>query len=303
MQRNFLNFHEKIKLNNFEENYILREKRDLILERIRSRVDVTFDFFNQGSYSMGTGIQPVNGDYDIDVGLIFNVNPHCENSNTVKGWVFDALDGYTKKIEFKNPCITVYYTKLGESQYHVDLPVYAKNGSQIFLATGKRHSANTCWQPSEAKQLIESVIGRHKDENGAQFRRVIRYLKRWKNNNFSLEGRAAPAGIALTMCAYYWFRPHGTGTSASFDDLQAMIYLVQQMRSNFVSVIHDGHYKSRLKALVPVIPHDDTFRHMTNQQMDEFREKLNQLEVNLDTARKNRNSEILRRVFGQDFPC
>lgn len=301
MQRKFLNFHENIKLNNFDENSTLREKRDLILDRVRSKVSKSFEPFNQGSYGMGTGIQPVNGDYDIDVGLIFNIDPNSFDSNTVKTWVFDSLEGYTKRVEFKNPCITVYYTKLGESQYHVDLPIYAKRGNQLFLAVGKRHSANPSWQPSEAKQLINLVAARHSGENAAQFRRVIRYLKRWKNEKFSLEGHAAPPGIALTMCAYNWFRPHGAGTSASFDDLQATIYLVQQIINNFTGTIHDGQYSQRLKAEVPVAPQDDTLRRMTNQKMDEFRGRLNDLKANLDAA-KTGQTEPLKRAFGSDFP-
>lgn len=301
MQRKFLNFHDNIKLNNFDENSTLREKRDLILERVRSKVPKSFEPFNQGSYGMGTGIQPVNGDYDIDVGLIFNIDPYYFNSNTVKTWVFDSLEDYTKRVEFKNPCITVYYTKLGESQYHVDLPIYAKRGNQLFLAVGKRHSANPSWQPSEAKQLISLVAARHSGENAAQFRRVIRYLKRWKNENFSLEGHAAPPGIALTMCAYNWFRPHGAGTSAYFDDLQATIYLVQQIINNFTVTIHDGQYSQRLKAEVPVAPQDDTLRRMTNQKMDEFRRRLNDLKANLDAA-KTGQTEPLKRAFWSDFP-
>lgn len=37
--------------------------------------------------------------------------------------------------------------------------------------------------------------------------RIIRYLKRWKDFQFSEKGNARPPGIALTMTAYQLFQP------------------------------------------------------------------------------------------------
>jgi len=66
LQSPFMKFHEAILLKRFDENAELREKRDRILKRLRDNLSVTFEPFNQGSYSMGTGIKPLDGDYDID---------------------------------------------------------------------------------------------------------------------------------------------------------------------------------------------------------------------------------------------
>ena len=75
-----LSFHDKIKLD-YDTNAELREKRD-ILCGILSNSDrlPTFEKLDQGSYSMYTGVIPLDGkEYDIDVGLRFNF---CKNDYT-----------------------------------------------------------------------------------------------------------------------------------------------------------------------------------------------------------------------------
>jgi hypothetical protein len=86
----------------------------------------TFTWFNQGSYEMGTGIKPaVSGDYDIDVGIIFDINHSEHDPVDVKTWVTDALEGHTKKVDMRRPCVTVFYQRDDEPIYHVDLAIYS----------------------------------------------------------------------------------------------------------------------------------------------------------------------------------
>ena len=75
VQSEFLTFHDKIKLS--EENQELRNKRDILLNKLRKNISdkaASFTTFNQGSYAMGTGIKPDDGDFDIDVGLKFDID-------------------------------------------------------------------------------------------------------------------------------------------------------------------------------------------------------------------------------------
>ena len=81
IQRQFIQFDDAIRLRHFDENATLREKRDAVLDRLTgglvslrkqgSKVP-RFEWFLQGSYEMGTGVYPAEGDYDIDVGLYFD---------------------------------------------------------------------------------------------------------------------------------------------------------------------------------------------------------------------------------------
>lgn len=90
LQERFKNFHNKIKLD-YDTNAELREKRD-ILCGILSNSDrlPTFEKLDQGSYSMYTGVIPLDGkEYDIDVGLRFNV---CKNDYTFHHQVHPEFD-------------------------------------------------------------------------------------------------------------------------------------------------------------------------------------------------------------------
>ncbi|RKH97813.1 nucleotidyltransferase [Corallococcus sp. AB030] len=128
-------FDSNIRLKRFDENKMLREKRDAILNRLREKFAAlrkegkeipSFDTFNQGSYQMGTGIQPADGDYDIDVGVRFNcASTKYPNPVTLKITVADALEGHTEiGTDIRRSCVTVYYKLNGEQAYHVDLAVY-----------------------------------------------------------------------------------------------------------------------------------------------------------------------------------
>lgn len=83
LQPAFRRFHEAIKLRRFNENAALVEKRNRVLVRLNEGLKQAFPNqqqrpkilpFNQGSYEMGTGVKPLDDDYDIDVGLVFDVN-------------------------------------------------------------------------------------------------------------------------------------------------------------------------------------------------------------------------------------
>ena len=75
VQRQFEDFHSAICFDEDDEKAKLREKRDTIIKALKANLgdDVpTFTNFNQGSYSMHTGVVPLDGNFDIDVGIIFD---------------------------------------------------------------------------------------------------------------------------------------------------------------------------------------------------------------------------------------
>lgn len=118
LQKEFEEFHETIKLKEYVENKTLREKRDILLKKLKNNIcddAASYTTFNQGSYAMGTGIKPDDGDYDIDVGLRFDIDKD-EYSDPIipKEWVYDALEGHTKKVEIRRSCVTVTYQENDE---------------------------------------------------------------------------------------------------------------------------------------------------------------------------------------------
>ena len=309
MQSRFLRFHEAIKLKNTDENATLREKRDAVLERMRHQ-GLTFDWFNQGSYAMGTGVEPVQDDFDIDVGIVFSGIPRPIDPLALKGTVFKAVSGHTTSVEWRRHCIRVQYVRAGEPTYHVDLPVYWKDRStgQLWLAVGKQHSGpgHKSWEHSDPRGLIDRVKSRFQGEDQKQFRRIVRYLKRWKDLHFPIHGHASPVGIGITVAALESFRPAratwSVATESGYDDLKATLDFVDRMRDRFFPSCHGGEFAHRISAELPVQPRSDAFARMTNQQMREFKQRLDTLYELLDQACRTETTEPLQRAFGTAFP-
>lgn len=317
LQTQFRTFHDTIKLSNVDENATLREKRDVLLDKLRANLandfadrddpTPTFDVRNQGSYAMHVGVKPLNGDYDIDVALLFNVDRSDHGPLEVKTWVFDAMRGHT--VEFKRPCVTVQYQRKGEALYHVDLAVYAAtSGTWLSFGYPGSSSDNKEWAPSDPVGLCDAVNNRFAaGVERDQFRRVIRYLKRWKDFKFSTSGNAAPVGIAVTLAAYHWFQPRYTDPVAGKqDDLTALRDLVAAMRTRFSTVLHDGETARRLRTPLPVTPKDDPLERMSNKQMTAFEDKLGALQAALDSAIGRADpvqaARDVHAQLGDDFP-
>jgi hypothetical protein len=301
LQPLFRKFHQAIQLNDSQEGAELRKKRDDIIKKLRERLHPrTFTPFNQGSYEMGTGVKPTHGDYDIDVGLVFEANVAKEDPVTVKGWVYEAIKDHTHDVEWRRACITVSYRRAGRTRYHVDLAVMAKapNSDLLHLALGKQHAAANLreWQPDNRQAFMRNLEGRFNGEDAAQFRRVIRYLKRWKDTHFPPEGHSAPTGLGLTVAAYRWFqvaKPRG-----EYDDLAATALLVRMMRQGF----QPTGGGPRLVLEFPYAPKDDVFARMNAEQMRQFQQRLEKLSGWLEEARTSGNAGPLRQAFGTDFP-
>ncbi len=321
IQTQFIKFHETIKLVNLDENRVLKQKRDLLLDKLRKGLKQrfkgervpTFEHRNQGSYRMGTGIKPTGGrDYDIDVALLFNVDPQQLGPVQVKQWVHEILGAHPHEAEIKRPCVTVQYTEGGEDAYHVDFAVYASpaDGRRVpLLAKGFPGSSTDkkFWEPSDFEGLIAAIDGRFDDaDDRQQYRRVIRYLKRWKDTSFPASGEGAPKGIGLTCAAYLWFQPHSSidklSQKRTDDDLGALKELVGHMLSNF----QETTAGPRLRTPLPAAPHDDPFNRMSDKQMQVFKKKLDAFHDALVSAASRRNvveaCRDLRPHLGDDFP-
>lgn len=310
MQDQFNKFHEKIRLSDKDEKAKLQEKRELLvadlkagLKREADRKNETplrFEYFNQGSYAMHTGTKPYDNDYDIDVGIIFdNTQDDFDNPIELKKKVKDALNSTFRTVSIRRPCVTVTYHKDGKPDYHVDLAVYVKiDGEDHYeIAIGKEHSNedNLEWQESDPKGLIKKINNQFTGDDRKQFRRVVRYLKRWRDKQFRNGG--APISIALTCAAYHWFSPKVTGVN---NDLRSLRALINEMIDSF------NWFDDRLEVELPVIPRGDLLDSMTDNQMVTFKEKLEALKDALDSARDDSSQtdacKTLQKQFGDEFP-
>ncbi|MCK9293524.1 MAG: nucleotidyltransferase [Desulfobulbaceae bacterium] len=308
LQKQFVKFHDNIKLGNFDENQTLREKRDTLLKDLKSRIEEnapSFESFGQGSYAMNTGIVPKDGNYDIDVGIIFDCSrERYPDPVDLKKIVRNALSNGNRTVVIRRPCVTVTYMKNGKVDYHVDLAIYVKRNEDnlLDLAIGKEFSEeeNKVWQKSDPKGLIDKINNSFvNSDDQAQMRRCIRYLKKWRDHNLHSVNSGKPFSIALTCSAYNWFQPSKDIFSGKYQDLDALLDLVKTKLSHFDSL-------GWLTISLPVEPYEDLNKVMTVTQMKTYKEKFANLRDALIAA-KNEDLEdevckLLRIQFGDDFP-
>jgi hypothetical protein len=311
IQTQFEIFNDTIRLGRFDESAILRKKRDIIRRKLEGNLPGVFEkygeecpqfyFHDQGSYEMDTGTKPLTDDYDIDQGLYFYVSTTTHPDPVLlKTRVFEALDGHTNHVELRRSCVTVFYSLNGEPCYHVDIAVYSDETTNL---DGKAY-----WEVSNPQQLSETIFSRFSDEQDRhQFRRIVRYWKRWKDVNFTAGGGSAPNGIGLTLITYKNLQPDIDRFTNTPNDLRAMRKLVEVILTSFTPTFdEDGQPGERLMVELPIEPWSDVLSRMTIKQMGSFKEKLTKLKDALVYAEEIADTRAacdrLHSVFGDDFP-
>jgi len=323
VQQYFDEFHKKIRLS-MEENRTLREKRDIVCTKLADRLPQIFEaagedcpffeFRDQGSYQMRTGTFPLNSDFDIDIGMYFEIDPDAYHPVYLKQMVYKALKGHTREVRIRRPCVTVQYQQSGEPAYHVDIAIYS-DGSHSRdgiprLALGKRRSGERfCrWEVSDALNLSREILGSYVGAELNQFRRLVRYLKRWKDVQFSPSGNEAPRGIALTVACREHFDAEffRDGTP---DDLTALKNVVGGIMDSFTLRNLSWFFGGASHAIqikLPVVPYSNLCERMTPRHMRRFYEELDYLFQVLEAVKTGRSLEKaryrLQGVFGVDFP-
>lgn len=307
-QTQFENFHSKI-LMGYDDNEPLRDRRDTLIQELKDKLssDVpNMKFFHQGSYALHTGINPLNGNPDIDIGIIFECDPNDEDYQDplkLKKIVRDALNTKNRTVKIKRPCVTVEYLRDGEPIYHIDLALYSceygDSDGQTFLARGKETSSaeEIEWQISSARELTDVILNKYTDSSHKkQFRRIVRYLKRWKDEKL---GHKNTPSIGLTVAAYELFSANFDFVSGKAQDLLALLSLVNSMLNNWGG-------DDRLHIYLPVEPATDLFERMSDNQMKDLKTKLEKLSAVLIEARDQPDTheacKLLKAQFGDDFP-
>jgi hypothetical protein len=183
------------------------------------------------------------------------------------------------------------------------LAVYAYNSSSYHIAWGREFSSNSSWEKSEPKELIDWVNNISSDANQkAQYRRCVRYLKAWKEKQFSTTGNAMPPSIGLTIQARSGFSYYAD------NDLDTLIGIVNYIHGSFFDKYHEetNSMKKSINAKLPVAPYSDVYQKMTLIQTNFFYEKIDGMLEALKTAcdedDAHKASKILRKVFGDKFP-
>ncbi len=314
IQTHFNKFHDKIKLGRKDDAYKKARDRDDSIKR-----DVTKAFkdagypivhnFIQGSLKTHTGIIPVSGDYDIDRALVIDVDTAPENPVTPKKKALEALEkrGF-KNAKIKKPCVTADYA--GDN-VHIDLIIYKRLGDQHYLAVGKKNSDenNREWAIADPLGLMGWIVDFSDcDDDEAQdmrdqFYRLVRYFKRWRDEQFSDTVGAKVFSIGLTVMVKQDLESSFSTEGAS-QDLEALRATVEAiLDAGYFDEEEDGKYRVRVD--LPVEPYRDIFYGSGLDTGTQLYNKLNRLKEQLEKAEglsdEREQCKILNELFGVDF--
>jgi hypothetical protein len=315
IQKYFRTFHDTIKLSKQDDVYKAAREKDSnittdVKKAFREAGYPVIEDFIQGSFSTDTAILKKAGDFDIDRAVVIDVDTAPDNPVKPKAVICDDVlekRGF-KNAKIKKPCVTANYTS---ENLHIDYPVYRKNGDAYELAIGKRNSdeANRKWETADPKGLRDWIKDKSAyfgsaDAKLQQFNRVVRYLKRWRDEQFSKAVAVKVYSIGITVMAKDSFSPSFDDEGAP-DDLAALKSTVSQMlsRGYFTPV---GNERYEISVDLPVQPWRDIFDGASVDTATQFRNKLKRLEGKLENAIAEtdevKKCKILQEVFGNDFP-
>ena len=194
---------------------------------------------------------------------------------------------------------------------HIDFIVYKRSADQHYLAVGKEHSDedNREWSIADPLGLIEWINdagGSDEDEAKdvlAQFRRLVRYLKRWRDVQFSEAVAAKVFSIGLTVMLKQKLVAKFS-TEGACKDLAALCATAGAiLDAAYFDEEKAGKYRVRVD--LPVEPYRDIFDATSLDTGTQFYNKLKRLKEQLEQAEElsdeRKQCEILNKQFGDDF--
>lgn len=321
LQKQYDTFHNNIKLTRESSEYKdAKEKDDNILPKIKAKFKengyTVVDSFTQGSMAFHTGIIPLDGDYDIDRAVVIKEADAPEDPLDPKKTIKEVLSSHGfKEPKVKMPCVTADYSG---KPIHIDYVTYSiDEDDEYLIAVGKENSKkeNKIWDDTDPKGLIKWVGDNvdHKDflntltdEERRQFRHLVRYIKRWRDHNYSSAvDRKKVYSIGLTVMFREQFA-HCVDDEGKRNDHEALKNTIDNILYNapYFTPMSNGLYD--LEVDIPVYPNREIFqKHGTtvgtklHKKLVKLLESLNKVDEKETLKEK---CEILNKVFGDDFP-
>lgn len=316
LQAHFNTFHNKIKLGREDEVYKKARERDSsitadVKKEFKDAGYPVIDDFLTGSHGNNTAIHPLSGDLDIDRALVIDDDQAPENPLDPKNKTLSVLEerGF-KNAKIKKPCVTADYAS---DNVHIDYPIYKKSGDSYSLAVGKKNSdeKNREWSPSDPKGLKswvkdQSLHAAPAEKKHDQYRRLVRYLKRWRDFKFSDPVLSKVYSIGLTVMAKECF-VSDLDSEGFPSDLSALRQTVSQILDNeyFTCVDVDAD-RYKVQVDLPVSPYRDIFDGSSTDTGTQFRNRLKKMLRKLEEAEGlddvRKQCQIMNELFGDDFP-
>lgn len=290
LHKEFKTFHDRIVLAKSKRES-LRTSRNALRDKVRKHFKEMLKlkvpkFQGQGSYAMGTIINPLDGEFDIDDGVYLQ---HLDTSDkngwptpeTVHRWLVEATGGHTdqKPID-KRTCVRVSYA----GHYHVDLPSYGEFYGDYLLA----EKGEKGWHRSDPLALTDWFKNRVKN-SGEQLRNIVRCLKAWADFQSGRLG-VMPSGLILAVLVSNHFCADERDDIAFSNTIGAI--------SNAVGFV--------FRVYNPVDAGEELSARLTEAQKKRFQEAISDTADAAADAIKSDDSceasKIWRKQFGDRFP-
>ena len=206
---------------------------------------------------MKTAIMPLDGDeFDLDNGVYLRGYSTDQDdwpaAQTVHTWVKEAVEKHTSNSPIdKNTCIRVVY----EDKYHIDLPIYIMGENSAGDSIAYLAHKSKGWIESDPKAFTAWFQG-YVNENGQEIRRMVKYLKAWKDyKNIDIKGMA----ITILVCNNF-------SVTEKRDDLSLLDTV-----TNIIDSLEDSFHCYK-----PVTPTDeDLFADVSETSKNEILKGLN----------------------------
>lgn len=317
LKKQFSDFYNEIRITS--ESETLKDKREILQNDIEAKLPAELkkhdiqlnksdiEIFDQGSYHLHTTIKDTVIDRDVAVMIPLDINKNPD-PRKIKGYLRDALSSVSARtVTIKEPCVNVAYFENGEEWLHIDLPLYAKCDNQIYLARGREFGTNYSWEIADPKGLNNDLSG--KINGNEQKRRVIRYIKKWKNEKYknSTLDHEVPPSIGLTYLVCDCFA--SASTEEGDDDLSSLQKTLESIKNKFtLTYENEKLVKADISRYLPVEPYSDIFKKMKDSSDNygvTFYNRLSTAVQNLTDA-CNVSSEhdagkSVKKLFGDEF--
>ena len=316
LKKEFADFYKDIRID--EESHALKDKREILQDDIESNlpdilgehgISITksdIRMIDQGSYKYNTTIKDDVVDRDVAVMIPLDTSDNPD-PRKIKGFLRDSIDLPSRTVSIKEPCIRASYIEDGEEWMHIDLPFYAEDGYYVYLARGKEYSSDYSWERADPDGLNDYLCG--KINGNAQLRRVICFIKKWRNEKYSgsTSDHEIPPSIGLTLLACDCFSAQST--SEGDDDLLSFQKTMKAILDRFTYTYDDNWNKVwDITCTLPVEPWTDVFAKMRNSStsyMIRFHNRLSTAVDNLTNAVNVESAhdagEYVQKVLGDNF--
>lgn len=317
LKKEFSDFFSTIRIDS--ETHALKAKREILQDDIESKfpgilkdhgIDITksdIRMIDQGSYKYYTTIKTDVVDRDVAVLIPLNTTDN-DDPRKIKSFLRDAITIPSRTVTIKEPCVRASYHRDGEEYLHIDLPLYAEDGSNKYLARGKTTSDTYSWETADPDGLNDYLCG--KINGNGQLRRIICFIKKWRNEKYagSTSDHEVPPSIGLTLLACDCFSAQST--EEGDDDLLSLQKTIKAIQDKFIVVKNaDGEVISAtISRNLPVQPFTDVFKKMkdsSSSYMVTFYKRLSKAVENLTNAvnveSEHDAGEYVQKVLGSEF--